>query len=131
MVDRNAHVLFTTRGVNREIYTPWTPLVLIVLIAALAVPPVHAQFDPGEHNILQAGILVGHIYVPMREPGACEYLEHWFVFDTYRYPGSEPGLETTFEVAEESLEEILRRTREVDGHWITVKSLEQRPECSP
>ena len=54
-----------------------------------------AQLDPSTFNLLQNGAKVGEIYVPQREPGAINYVEHWVLFNNYEYPGKDPSLVTT------------------------------------
>lgn len=109
----------------------WVALTLILLVALTSFSPLQAQFDPGEYNIIQDGRLVGTLFVPERSPAECVYWEHWFVFDTYRYPGSEDGLETIFEATDEAPAETLQRIRAGEGHWISVQAFEERPECRP
>lgn len=68
-------------------------LVTILVTLALSIP-AQAQVDPGLHDIFQTNsfgdrIKVGEIYVPQRDPGAINYVEHWVLFDNYVYPSAE------------------------------------------
>lgn len=73
-------------------------LVAILVTLALAIP-AQAQFDPGLHDIFQIDdsgerVKVGEIYVPQREPGATNYVEHWVLFENYVYPSAEARVVT-------------------------------------
>jgi hypothetical protein len=61
------------------------------LILAL---PGFAQLDPGDFDIIQNGKKVGEIFVPQREVGQINYIEHWVLFADYVYPDSDLSLNT-------------------------------------
>ena len=73
---------------------------LVAILVTLALPlPTHAQVDPGFHEIFQTDgfgdrIKVGEIYVPEREPGAINYVEHWVLWANYVYPSAKAPVVT-------------------------------------
>jgi len=74
-------------------------LVAMMVTLAMAIP-AQAQLDPGFHDIFQTDgfgdkIKVGEIYVPRREAGTTNYVEHWVLFDNYVYPSPENRVVTT------------------------------------
>lgn len=73
-------------------------LLIIALLLTLTTH-AHAQLDPGVHDILQGGSVVGQIYVPARTPGAPRYVEHWVLFSSYVYPSGGSGAVPTLIVA--------------------------------
>lgn len=84
----------------RNIIKAGAALVLVVSIFTLSVAkPVRTQLDPiGGYYIIQNGIRVGEIYVPQRDLGAINYVEHWVLYNSYVYPGSDADLLTTIRV---------------------------------
>ena len=74
---------------------------LVVIFATLVLAiPAQAQLDPGLHDIFQTDgfgnqVKGGEIYVPWREAGTTNYVEHWVLFDNYVYPSSENRVVTT------------------------------------
>ncbi len=74
-------------------------LIAMLVTLTLAIP-AQAQLDPGIHDIFQTDgfgnkVKVGEIYVPRRETGATNYVEHWVLFDNYVYPSAENRVVTT------------------------------------
>ena len=57
------------------------------------------QVDPVNHDIFQDGKKVGEIYVPDREPGATNYIEHWVLFSDYIYPNRNLPVVTTIKAS--------------------------------
>lgn len=71
---------------------------------AVAIPG-HAQLDPGTSvGIFQNGIKTGEIYVPYYTPQSINYIEHWVLFNNYVYPGKDPSLMTTLQMARRGYE---------------------------
>jgi hypothetical protein len=71
-----------------------------MLVTLAAAIPAQAQFDPGLHDIFQTDrfgdrVKAGAIFVPRREPGTTNYVEHWVLFDNYVYPSPENRVVTT------------------------------------
>ena len=88
-------------------------LVAILFALALSVPVAarieyysRSQIDPTQLCIIrQNGIRVGEIYVPDRERGATQYVEHWVLYDNYVYLNKDnPSLETTIEAVRHDYE---------------------------
>ena len=77
---------------------------LALVCAFTLAPKAKAQLDPGNFILLQNGRKVGEIYVPQREPGAINYVEHWVLFSDYEYPGKDPSLVTTIVAGRTSYE---------------------------
>ena len=88
-----------------------------------------AQVDPTFHEIYQNDELVGVILVPDRDPDACQYVEYWFLFEEYIYPGARNPIATLIQPVKELSDEALWRIVERSGHWVIVKASEKRPEC--
>ena len=90
----------------------WVKLALsfmAITLVALAVARASAistgaQLDPsGIYDILQNGIRVGEVYVPERDPGATQYVEHWVLYNSYVYPSKDmPELKTEIRLAQKS-----------------------------
>ncbi|HVQ37439.1 MAG TPA: hypothetical protein VMS31_07900 [Pyrinomonadaceae bacterium] len=78
---------------------------LVAILVTMALPiPTHAQFDPGLHEIFQTDgfgdpVKVGEMYVPERDRGAINYVEHWVLSDKYVYPSAEARVLTFFRPA--------------------------------
>jgi hypothetical protein len=95
------------RGSNRAWLKATLSLMAIAIVAltvakASAIAPC-AQVDPGYFNIFQNGIRVGEIYVPERDPGASQYVEHWILYNSYVYPSRDlPELKTEIRVSQKS-----------------------------
>jgi len=83
---------------------------LVAMLVTLAVAiPAQAQLDPGIHDIFQTDgfgdkIKVGEIYVPRREAGTTNYVEHWVLFDNYVYPNAENRVATIIRASRSSYE---------------------------
>ena len=94
-----------------------------------------AQVDPGLHEIHQLDHLVGTIFVPDRKPEACSYIEYWYLFKEYSYPGAHNLIATVIEPTEDKgfpdLESFKRAMTEQypGGYLIDVKATEKRPDC--
>ena len=74
-------------------------LVAMLITLTLAIP-AQAQLDNGPHDIFQTDgfgnkVKVGEIYVPRRDAGTTNYVEHWVLFDNYVYPSAENRVVTT------------------------------------
>jgi hypothetical protein len=68
---------------------------LLVVITVLTLTlPAFAQLDPGNFDIIQNRKKVGEIFVPQREVGQMNYVEHWVLFPGYVYPNSDLSLNT-------------------------------------
>jgi hypothetical protein len=72
------------------------PLVKCLLMVSVLtiVLPAYAQIDPGNFVIVQNGKIVGEIFVPQRNAGQINYVEHWVLFRDYVYPDSDLSLVT-------------------------------------
>ena len=74
-------------------------LVVMLVTLTLAIP-AQAQLDPGIHDVFQTNrfgerVKAGAIFVPRRESGTTNYVEHWVLFDNYVYPSPENPVVTT------------------------------------
>ncbi|PWT88485.1 MAG: hypothetical protein C5B54_10610 [Acidobacteria bacterium] len=73
---------------------------LLILITVLTLTlPAFAQLDPGNFVIVQNRRIVGEIFVPEREPGQTNYVEHWVLFPDYIYPASGVSLDTKIKLS--------------------------------
>lgn len=108
---------------------PTTLLLILGLLAAFWAPVGWAQVDPGMHTLHQNDRLVGLIFVPSRDTDACTYVEHWFLFDDYRYPSPNHPVRTTLRTPDRLTFETLDRLARGAGHWVTVEATEERSEC--
>lgn len=69
----------------------------LVLSMALTLnsAPSLAQLEHGVMGLFQNGKEVGRIYVPARHSHDDTYVEYWFLYPNYVYPGKDlPGFET-------------------------------------
>ena len=94
---------------SRRTWVKITLSLMAITLVALAVAKTsaispRAQLDPtGGYEILQNGIRVGEIYVPERDPGTTQYVEHWVLYNSYVYPSkNQPELKTEIRVAQKS-----------------------------
>ena len=101
-------IVLAVAGIKvRNIVKVGAALALVVGIFTLSLAgPARGQLDPiGGYWIIQENRVAGEIYVPMRDPGATHYVEHWVLFNNYVYPGgSDPGMVTTIKVSRHSYE---------------------------
>jgi hypothetical protein len=67
---------------------------LIAITVLTLTLPAFAQLDPGDFVIVQNGKIVGEIFVPQREVGQTNYVEHWVLFRGYTYPDADLSLVT-------------------------------------
>ena len=104
---------------------------------AQAGPPgfALAQVDPGLREIHQLDHLVGTIFVPDREPEACSYVEYWYLFKEYSYPGAHNLIATVIQPTEdkgfpdlESFEHYMGKVYP-GGYIVEVEATEWRDEC--
>ncbi|MCH9651424.1 MAG: hypothetical protein K0U98_24570 [Deltaproteobacteria bacterium] len=110
-------------------------VVIFALASILIAANAFAQCDPGCKVLIQGEVQVGVMWVPERLPEACEYQEHWYLFQDYRYPGSDNPIDTvirpTSERHFENLEDF-RTTVEREypgGRHITTIAIEHREDC--
>ncbi|WP_374087320.1 hypothetical protein [Methylomicrobium lacus] len=60
---------------------------LVLAAASLFAGHARAQVDPNVHDLRQRDTVVGVIYAP-EHPGQIRYVEHWYLFSAYVYPGA-------------------------------------------
>ena len=63
-------------------------LAAFVMLSAVMSRSAGAQMDTGGRiYLLQDGMRVGEVFVPVRATGAVSYEEHWVLYSKYKYPG--------------------------------------------
>lgn len=107
---------------------------LVALCLLLSAIPALAQLDSGQYQITQNGLVAGAVYVPDRDPQACEYREYWYLHTDYVYPSATNGASFTLEPADSQVETFEAFLAEVEkahpgGRLVIVDSMELKDGC--
>lgn len=111
-------------------------LILFLAFVNISAPihPVTAQVDPGFKELFQHNRHVGAIFVPDRASDACVYMEYWYLFSNYVYPGRDNPVATTIKPVDGTFDSLGdfedQMNREYPGgYMVHVESVEMRPDC--
>ncbi len=111
--------------------------IIILIATALAIlglwqQPAQAQLDlQSECGILQNGEQVGQIFVPERDSPTRHYMEYWYLFSNYSYPGAANPVTTQLKCSQSRFtapETFKSKMREEhpDGYLVQIKVDEER-----